>query len=134
MKMKSTYWVATTLLAIMYIGAGIFYLMNINAVQQVWAQLGFPAYLVPIMAVVKITAAVVILWRPLAGLADLVYAGMFFHLLLAVSAHVNAGDGGYVAALIGFLLLILSFYTQNAARAKPSPYGRWPFRADPGSA
>lgn len=126
---KSLYWVSTALLALMYIGAGTFYLTDIAGVQQIWEKLGFPAYLVPIMGVVKIAAGVVILWRPLVGLADLAYAGMFFHLLLAVSAHVNAGDGGFVPALVGTVLLVVSYVTQNAARAKPSPYGRLPLAA-----
>jgi hypothetical protein len=126
---KSVYWVCTALLALMYCGAGVFYLTDIAAVQQMWGHLGFPAYLVPIMAVVKIAAAVVVLWRPIVGLTDFAYAGMFFHLVLAVSAHVNAGDGGFLPASIGMVLLVLSFFTQNAARAKPSPYGRWPLAA-----
>ena len=48
---------------------------------------------------------------------------MFYHLLLAFSAHINAGDGGFVPAIIGMVLLVLSFFTQNAARQKQSPYG-----------
>ncbi len=47
---------------------------------------------------------------------------MFFHLLLAISAHLNAGDGGFAPALIGLVLLVASFLTQNAARASKSPY------------
>jgi hypothetical protein len=113
----------------MYVGAGTFYLTDIAGVQAIWGQLGFPAYLVPIMAVVKIVAGLVILWRPLVALTDLAYAGVFFHLLLAVSAHVNAGDGGFVPALVGTVLLIVSFFTQNAARTKPSPYGHLPLAA-----
>lgn len=127
---KKIYWVSTALLALMYLGAGIFYLTNISGVQQMWEHLGFPAYLVPIMAVIKITAAVVVLWRPLTGLTDFTYAGMFFHLCLAVSAHINAGDGGFAPALVGIALVTLSFFTQNAGRKKQSPYGRFPWVAD----
>lgn len=126
---KIIYWVSTSLVALLYVGGGAFYLSNIAGVQEMWAHLGFPGYLVPIMAVVKLAAALVILWRPVVALADLAYAGMFFHLLLAISAHINAGDGGFLPALIGIVLLITSFFTQNAARAKPSPYGRLPFAA-----
>lgn len=126
---KYIYWGSTGLLALMYIGGGVFYLSDIAGVQAVWTQLGFPAYLVPIMAVVKIAAAVVILWRPVVAVVDLTYAGMFFHLLLAISAHINAGDGQFLPAVVGLVLLMLSCFTQNSARANPSPYGRWPLTA-----
>ncbi|MGE7964035.1 DoxX family protein [Pseudomonas sp. NPDC089918] len=126
MSQKRIYWGSTALLALLYLAGGVFYLSATTQVQAIWGQLGFPGYLVPILAIVKLTAAVVILWRPVIALVDLTYAGMFFHLLLAVSAHANAGDGGFVPALIGLVLIVLSYFTQNAARAKASPYGRWP--------
>lgn len=129
MLQKGIYWVSTVLLALIYVGGGVFYLTDIAGMQAGWVQLGFPAYLVPIMAVVKIAAGVVILWRPVVALVDLTYAGMFFHLLLAVSAHIAAGDGQFLPAVIGVVLLVLSCFTQNAARAKPSPYGSWPLAA-----
>lgn len=55
-------------------------------------------------------------------LRSVAYAGMFYHLLLAFSAHVNAGDGGFVPAVLGLCVLVASFLTQNAARATQSPY------------
>ena len=103
------------------------YLSNITGIQQLFATLGYPGYLVPILGVVKLLGAITILWRFNVALADLAYAGMFYHLLLAFSAHINAGDGGFVPAIIGMVLLVLSFFTQNAARQKQSPYGSLAF-------
>ena len=120
---KWTYWVSTVLLALMYIAGSAMYLSNITGIQQLFATLGYPGYLVPILGVVKLLGAITILWRFNVALADLAYAGMFYHLLLAFSAHINAGDGGFVPAIIGMVLLVLSFFTQNAARQKQSPYG-----------
>jgi hypothetical protein len=54
---------------------------------------------------------------------------MFYHLLLAFSAHLNAGDGGFVPALIGLAVLLVSFFTQNAVRTGVSPYARIRFGA-----
>ena len=48
---------------------------------------------------------------------------MFWHLLLAASAHVAAGDPGWVPAIVTLIALIVSFLTQNRVRAKKSPYG-----------
>ena len=126
MLLKRLYWVSTGLLALLYAGSGIFYLTNLTHAQAIWQHLGFPGYLVPAMAVVKLVAAVIILWRPIIGIVDLTYAGMFFHLLLAMSAHLNAGDGGFAPAVVGLVLLVLSVFTQNSARTIPSPYGQWP--------
>jgi hypothetical protein len=122
MKLKWVYWISTGLLSAIYLGAGVFYLSNIAGVQQIFGTLGYPAYLVPILAVLKPSAAVIILWRFSVALSDLAYAAMFLHLLLAISAHLNAGDYGFGPALVGVVALIVSFLTQNAARRKPSPY------------
>jgi hypothetical protein len=126
MRMKWLYWGATGILALMYLAGGAMYLSDIAGIQQAFGAFGYPAYLVPILAVAKLAAAVTILWRFNVALSDLAYAGMFFHLLLAFSAHINAGDGGFVPAVVGLVALLVSFFTQNDARAVPSPYGSWP--------
>lgn len=120
---KWAYWVSTVLLALMYLAGSAMYLSNIAGIQLLFGTLSYPGYLVPILGVVKLLGAVTILWRFSVALADLAYAGMFYHLLLAFSAHINAADGGFVPAIIGLVLLALSFFTQNAARPKKSPYG-----------
>jgi hypothetical protein len=120
--LKETYWIATGLLAFLYLAGGAYYLSDMAGVQRIFSTLGFPPYLVPILAVLKPTAAVVILWRFSVALSDLAYAAMFFHLLLAVSAHLNAGDYGFGPALVGLVALMVSFLTQNAARRTRSPY------------
>ncbi|KQM66539.1 MULTISPECIES: DoxX family protein [unclassified Sphingomonas] len=122
MKRKWIYWIATVLVALMYLAGGAYYLSDIAGVQRIFPTLGYPPYLVPILAVLKPLAAVTILWRFSVKLSDLAYAGMLFHLLLAISAHLNAGDYGFGPALVGLLALVVSFLTQNAARRKPSPY------------
>ncbi|CDX58015.1 conserved membrane hypothetical protein [Mesorhizobium plurifarium] len=130
MQLKWIYWIATALLALIYLAGGAYYLSDMAGVQAIFPTLGYPPYLVPILAVLKPLAAVTILWRFSIALSDLAYAGMFFHLLLAVSAHVNAGDYGFGPALVGLLALLVSFATQNAARRKPSPYGIFSEAAD----
>ncbi|MGV6484092.1 DoxX family protein [Stenotrophomonas indicatrix] len=123
---KWAYWISTVLLAAMYLAGATMYLSNISGIQQVFATMGFPGYLVPILGVAKLLGAITILWRFSVALTDLAYAGMFFHLLLAFSAHIHTGDGGFAPAIAGLVFLGLSFFTQNAARKKPSPYGGRP--------
>lgn len=122
MTRKYAYWISTALLCLLYLASITMYLTMGEKVRQLLAALGYPTYLREILIAVKILGVVAILSRRSVALSDLAYAGMFFHLLLAFSAHVHAGDGGFVPAVVGLSALIVSFYTQNAARAKKSPY------------
>lgn len=122
MVIKIVYWVATGLVALMYLGGAAFYLTQGEMVRGMYAGLGYPAYLVSVLIVVKILGVAALLVRRPVWLSDLAYAGMFFHLLLAISAHVNAGDGGFAPASVGLIALLVSFFTQNGVRAGASPY------------
>ena len=119
---KYAYWISTALISLLYLASATIYLTQGDTVRQALGGLGYPAYLIPVLIVVKILGVAAILSRVSVALSDLAYAGMFYHLLLAFSAHLNAGDGGFAPALIGLGLLIVSFFTQNAAREAPSPY------------
>lgn len=118
---KLIYWVATLTLCLMYLAAAGLYLTQGETVAQGFIAFGFPAYLVQVLIVAKIAAPLAILGRMSVRLSDLAYAGMVYHLLLALSAHLNAGDGGYLPALLALALVLTSFLTQNAARKPPSP-------------
>ena len=61
------------------------------------------------------------------ALSDLVFAGMFYHLLLAFSAHLTTGVPGWPGAVVLFALMLTSFLTQNAVRKPQSPHAgaRW---------
>lgn len=120
-KTRLIYWTSTLLLSLIYLSAAGFYLTHLQLVQDGFTAFGFPAYLVPLLIVAKIAAPFAILLRRSVRLSDLAYAGIFYHLLLAVSAHLNAGDGGYGPALAALVLMLTSFLTQNTARKIASP-------------
>ncbi|MEB2540136.1 DoxX family protein [Burkholderia cenocepacia] len=119
------YWVSTALLALIYLASATLYIVKKDWVHQTLAELNYPApYLVPLMIVVKFLGPVMILSRVSVPLSDLAYAGILFHLLLSGSAHLGVRKPkGALPAVIGLVLLIVSFTTQNAARDVPSPYG-----------
>lgn len=119
------YWISTILLALLYLTSATLYVIKKDWVRQTLAELNYPApYLVPLMIVVKVLGPVAILSRISVPLSDLAYAGIFFHLLLSGSAHLGVRKPkGALPAVIGLVLLIVSFTTQNAARDVPSPYG-----------
>ena len=122
MARKYTYWISTALICLLYLVSITMYLTKGEQVRQAFAAFGYPAYLREILIVVKALGVVAILSRKSITLSDLAYAGMFFHLLFAFSAHLHAGDGGFMPAIVGLIALIASFFTQNSARAKQSPY------------
>jgi len=123
MSRNLAYWISTALLCALYGISAVFYLTQGDTVRQLLGGLGYPGYLVPVLITAKLAGIAAVLSRVKVGLSDLAYAGMFYHLLLAISAHLNAHDySGGVPALLGFAFLATSFLTQNAARATPSPY------------
>ena len=121
---KIVYWGATGLVALVYLGGAAFYLSSYEMVAGMYeGLLHFPTYIIWPLAILKIVAAVMILWRPSTFLSDFAYAAMFWHLLLAASSHLAVGDPGWPPAIVAWILLIVSFLTQNRVRAKKSPYG-----------
>ncbi len=120
-KGKIVYWISTALLCVVYLGGAAAYIMQRPMIEEAFAGVGYPSYLITLLIFAKIAAPVAILSRVSVRLSDLAYAGMFFHLLLAISAHLNAGDGGFAPALVALVLMIVSFLTQNLARKGPSP-------------
>ena len=112
---KYVYWIATGLVALVYLGAAAFYISSHDMVAGMYREvLGYPTYIIWPLAILKIVGAVVILWRPSAVLADWAYAAMFWHLVLA--------DPGWPPALATWVLLIVSWLTANRVRAVKSAY------------
>ncbi|NRP73333.1 hypothetical protein ILFOPFJJ_04232 [Ensifer psoraleae] len=88
--------------------------------RQLIGALNFPGYLVPLLIAVKLLGVIVILSRVSVALSGLAYSGMLFHMLPDL---IGASDfGEAVPAVAGLVVLVASFITQNAARAKPSPH------------
>lgn len=118
------YWISTALLSLLYLTSATMYIVKREWVRQNLGALGYPGYLVSVLTVVKILAVAAVLWRFSVPLSDLAYAGIFYHLLLALLAHVGVRKPSEaVPALVGLVLLTVSFATQNVARGVPSPYG-----------
>jgi len=117
------YWISTVLVSLLYLTSAVTYVTKGAWVRQILSELGYPAYLVPVMIAVKLLGVAAILSRFSVALSDLAYAGIFYHLLLSGLAHlgVRKPSGAFPAA-VGLALLAASFLTQNAAREVPSPY------------
>jgi hypothetical protein len=117
------YWLSTGLVALVYLGGAAFYISMHDMVAGMYeAVLRYPTYIIWPLAILKILGAVAILWRPNAMITDWAYAAMFWHLLLAASAHVAAGDPSWPPAAIAWVALIVSWLTANRVRAVRSAY------------
>lgn len=117
------YWISTALLGFLYVTSAILYIVKPGWVRQTLIDFGYPAYLHPLLIAVKILAVVALLSRVSVFLGDLVYAGIFFHLMLSAMAHVGVKKPfGALPAVTGLVLMAASFTTQNAARTPPSSY------------
>lgn len=127
------YWIATSLVCAGYLLGAAAYTFNHDMVAQGMQAFGYPVYLTYLLPVVKVLGSLAILSRVSVALSDLAYAGMFYHLLLAFLAHVTSGVPGWPGAVTFFALMLISFFTQNAARKPQSPYAgtRWAQRASP---
>ncbi|MBN3832544.1 DoxX family protein [Burkholderia sp. Ac-20344] len=118
------YWISTALLSLLYLASATLYIVKRDLIRTTLVGLGYPAYLVPLLTVVKIAAVAAILTRAYVPLSDLAYAGIFYHLLLSALAHIGVRQPrGALPAAIALVCLVVSFITQNAARDIPSPYG-----------
>jgi hypothetical protein len=126
-KMKYVYWIATGLLCLLYLAGAGLYTFNHAMVAEMFPKLGYPVYLTYLLPIAKVLGPVAILTRVSVALSDLAYAGMFYHLLLALSAHLTSGVPGWQPSVVMFVLVLVSFFTQNAARKQQSPYAgtRW---------
>ena len=119
---KVVYWLATLGFCAVY-GMSVYtYITDPAGAAAGYAGVGYPAYLVTMMIYVKTAGILAVLVRRPIWLAQLAYAGFFYHLILAFSAHIAAGVPGFEIAIVLFVLVILSWLSQNAARGGNAAY------------
>ncbi|MEM7163596.1 MAG: DoxX family protein [Bacteroidota bacterium] len=105
---KILYWIGTILACGVFAFSATMYLTNTEAIQSAYQSLGFPAWLVIPMAIVKILGIVAVISRLNTFLMEWAYAGFFFDGVLAFSAHYHANDGQFLFSVIAIIGVILS--------------------------
>jgi len=114
--MKYVYYLATLAFTGFYLFSVFGYLTQYDFWASEYVRLGYPAYLVAIMSVVKPLGVLAVWVRKPVWLAQLAYAGFFYHMLLAANAHFQLGESAGLLAVGLLVCLLASFFTQNAAR------------------
>jgi hypothetical protein len=105
------YLIATVLLsANMLLSAGMYVFKN-EMVVGMFTALSYPPYIIYPLAIAKILGLIAIWSNKSRTLKEWAYAGFVFELLLAVSAHINAGDGGSAGAVVALILVSVSYAT-----------------------
>jgi hypothetical protein len=103
---KIGYWIVAVPFTALMLFAVYNYFFKHELIVEVFHRLGFPTYIIYPLAIAKIFGLVAILSSRSRVLKEWAFAGFFFNLVLALSAHVNAGDGQFAPALVCLLLLI----------------------------
>ncbi|MFY7671638.1 DoxX family protein [Tenacibaculum sp. MEBiC06402] len=108
-KNKIIYYVATGLLTALMLFSVSMYIFNNAEIVKAFEAMGYSTYLVYPLATAKILGLIAIWFIANKSLKEWAYAGFFFNTLLAFFAHVMIGDGQQMGALIGFILVIVSY-------------------------
>ncbi len=110
---KITYYVVLSLFTLLMIFSVSNYFFNHEAIQEAFQSLGFPTYLIYPLAIAKLLGLVAIWAKKSVVLKEWAYAGFFFNVILAASAHLNAGDGQAAGAFIALTLLATAYFTEK---------------------
>lgn len=115
---KIIYWVATLWLALGMVSTAIVQLIKMPEEVANFTSLGFPLYLMTILAIWKILGVIAVLIPKFPVLKEWAYAGFFFAMSGAVMAHISSGHGA--TELFGpsllLILTIVSWYFRPESR------------------
>ncbi|MEP6676146.1 MAG: DoxX family protein [Ferruginibacter sp.] len=102
---KIIYWIATAWLALGMLSTGIVQLIKLKEETELFSNLGYPGYLMPILGTWKIFGVIAVLVPKFPLLKEWAYAGFFFAMSGAIVSHLIIADA--VKELFGPTLLII---------------------------
>jgi len=104
---RLAFWVFAGGLAALMVGSAGRALLDYAWAVASFEHLGYPPYLIVPLEVAKLLGVLAVVSNASTFLKHLAYAGFLYHLLLALSAHVAAGDGPSMmtGAVLGLGLL-----------------------------
>lgn len=95
---------------LMLISAGMYIF---NPQPEVFVALGYPGYLLYILAVAKILGVISLWISRLKYIRQWAYAGFFYDVVLAFTAHVYVKDGEWQPALAGIIFVLVAVITER---------------------
>jgi hypothetical protein len=122
---KVIYWVATGLVALSAVFAGVNYLWGSQQTVQTFEHVGYPQQLRVLLGTAKLLGGIALIVPGLLALKEWAYAGFTFAWIAAVVAHYLAKDGAVAFfPVILLVLLFVSYFTRPASQrlgSKPAP-------------
>lgn len=103
------YRITTGLLTVLMLFSASMYFAQNEMVSETFLKLGFPTFVIYPLAIAKILGLVAIWTNKSSMLKEWAYAGFVFNLLLAAGAHIAINDGEYAPALLGLVLVAVSY-------------------------
>ncbi len=91
---KTIYWVSTVVFCDIFLSSATLHFTKFEIVKEFFQSLGYPIYLIYLIAIAKVLGVIVILSKRSKLLSEWAYAGFFFDVVLAAAAHFHANDGG----------------------------------------
>lgn len=113
---KIGYYIATGILTIIMLYSVQMYFRSPEAIADYFESVHYPRYLVYPLAIAKILGLVTIWGNFSKWLKEWAYAGFFFDVTLAFTAHMMAKDGGELFSIIAFLALMVSYFLGKTVR------------------
>jgi hypothetical protein len=115
---KIVYWIATLWLALGMTSTAIVQLIRQQESVDAVARLGYPAYLLTILAVWKLLGVVAVLIPRTPLLKEWAYAGFFFAMSGAAISHIISGDpfGEIFPSVLLLILTLVSWYFRPVDR------------------
>jgi hypothetical protein len=112
------YWATTAIVALQVAAGAYFDLTKFPAFSQIAQHLGYPAYLLTILGVLRVFALIALLIPRFSRLKEWTYAGLFFEFTVAVTSHIVMGDAVivWIMPLIFAGILITSWYLRPPSR------------------
>ncbi len=103
------YRIVTGLFTLMTLLGVSLYIFQHEMAVEMFTKLTYPTYLIYFLIVAKLLGLVAIWTRKSEMLKEWAYAGFVFELILAISAHLNVGDGEFAGAAMVLVLAVASY-------------------------
>jgi hypothetical protein len=109
---KIIFWVTTGIVAAMMLMSSAMYLTNNPEITKGISTLGYPAFMISILGIAKLLAAVGLLQPLSPRLREWAYAGLTFTFIGAVWSHLATGTP-FVMPLVFLVILAISWFYNN---------------------
>lgn len=116
------YWIATAWLSLGMLSTGVVQLLKMKEESELFARLGYPSYLMPIIGVWKILGVLAVLLPGFPILKEWAYAGFFFAMSGALLSHGILHDQPkeFFGPTLLLLLTLVSWYFRPDSRKTES--------------